>query len=398
MRLAYLTTTYPEVSHTFVRREILGLERLGHSVDRLSVRRPGSTLVDADDRAEALRTWYALDALRSELLPALAVSPVRLLGALWMTLQMARASHRGLLVNLAYLLEALVVRRRLEENRVEHLHVHFGTNAATVARLVRKLGGPTYSMTIHGPAELDQAIGFSLGPKIEDAAFVVAITHYCGAQLRRWVDPAHWDKIRVVHCAVPESLFDRATPIAPDSRTLVCVGRLSAQKGQILLLDGLRRCLDDGVDLKLVLAGDGEMRPEIEARIAELGLEEAVEITGWIDADEVARRLADARALVLPSFAEGLPVVIMEAFALARPVLSTYIAGIPELVRPGENGWLIPAGSVEDLSVAIRELMDTPVDRLAEMGLAGQRAVRERHHIPTEVSRLEKHLQEFVPS
>ncbi len=198
-------------------------------------------------------------------------------------------------------------------------------------------------MTIHGPAEFDAAIGFSLGPKIEEARFVIAITDYCGAQLRRWVEPEHWHKIRVVRCAVEDELFDLARPIEPDCRTLVCVGRLTAQKGQLLLLDAVRRLVEEGVDLKLVFAGDGEMRPQVEQRIAEYQIESHVEITGWIDGDEVMRRLLDSRAMVLPSFAEGLPVVIMEAMALSRPVLSTYIAGIPELVEPGTQ-WLARAG------------------------------------------------------
>ena len=138
------------------------------------------------------------------------------------------------------------------------------------------------------------------------------------------------------------------------------------------------------------------MRPEVEERIRAFQLEDHVEITGWIDSAEVARRLQDSRAMVLPSFAEGLPVVIMEAFALARPVLSTYIAGIPELVVNDENGWLVPAGSVDQLTVALRAVMETPVERLDEMGAAGQQAARIAHSLPTEVSRLEKHCQEFV--
>lgn len=398
MRLAYLTTSYPEVSHTFIRREIEELERLGYEVDRLSIRQPGSTLVDSNDIAEVERTYYCLARLRREILPALAVNPVRLFRALWTTIQMGRLSHRGLLVNLAYLAEALVITRRLRQRKIDHLHVHFGTNAAAAARLVARLGGPPYSMTIHGPAELDSAISFSLGQKIEEARFVIAITDYCSAQLRRWVGTEHWDKIRVVHCAVEEKLFDEARPITSDCKTLVCLGRLTAQKGQLMLLEAIRRLVEEGVDLKLVLAGDGEMRPQIEQMIAEYELGDHVEITGWIDSEEVSRILLESRAMVLPSFAEGLPVVIMEALALQRPVLSTYIAGIPELVVPGENGWLVPAGSVDALCSAIREVMSTSTEQLNSMGRNGSVAVRNHHHLPTEVSRLEKIFKEFVRS
>jgi len=124
--------------------------------------------------------------------------------------------------------------------------------------LVRCLGGPTYSMTIHGPDEFDAPRGFSLGGKIEDAAFVVAITNFCAGQLRRWVGYDHWNKIHIVHCSVGEEFFREPEPIDPASNTLLCIGRLSAQKGQLLLVDAMHKAVQDGVDVKLVMAGDGQ--------------------------------------------------------------------------------------------------------------------------------------------
>jgi glycosyltransferase involved in cell wall biosynthesis len=151
-----------------------------------------------------------------------------------------------------------------------------------------------------------------------------------------------------------------------------------------------------GGGARLVFVGDGPLRGAIERRAAALGLSERLEITGWLNESEVRRRLQECRAFALTSSAEGLPVVIMEALALGRPVLSTYIAGIPELVRPGENGWLVPAGNVDAPAQAIGEIMSAPVSRLDEMGRAGQELVRERHHTATEVSRLEALFVECV--
>src|SRR5690606_18965936 len=111
-------------------------------------------------------------------------------------------------------------------------------------------------------------------------------------------------------------------------RTLVCIGRLTPQKGQLLLVDAIKRLADEGVDAKLVLAGDGEMRLEIERRITQAGVQDRVQITGWVDEAAVRQHLRAARALVMSSFAEGLPVVIMEAMAMGRPVIATTIAGI----------------------------------------------------------------------
>jgi glycosyltransferase involved in cell wall biosynthesis len=255
------------------------------------------------------------------------------------------------------------------------------------------MGGPPYSFTVHGPDELDAPIGLSLGSKIADSAFVVAITDYCSAQLRRWVAYEHWPKIRIVHCTVGEEFFAHARPIDPSSNTLICVGRLSGQKGQLLLVDAFADALERGVDAELVLAGDGEMRAEIERIATKRGIEGRVRITGWISGEQVREEISSARALVLPSFAEGLPMVIMEAFALGRPVLSTYIAGIPELVRPGENGWLIPAGSPTAIADAIEDLMKMPVSRLEAMAELGRKAVRERHYTPTEAAKLAEHIR-----
>jgi glycosyltransferase involved in cell wall biosynthesis len=137
-----------------------------------------------------------------------------------------------------------------------------------------------------------------------------------------------------------------------------------------------------------VLAGDGEMRGEIEARIASAGLGDRVRITGWVDEAEVRRLLLASRGLVLASFAEGLPVVIMEAFALGRPVIATAIAGVPELVRPGESGWLVTAGNAEELAEAMGRMLSADAAALERMGAAGSRRTRERHSAMAEAARL----------
>jgi glycosyltransferase involved in cell wall biosynthesis len=391
MRLAYLTTAYPEVSHTFIRREIRELERRGHEVLRLSVRRPTSRLVDPRDVEEAPRTHYLLAqplALARATLAALA-HPRAFARAFATALRLSRRSDRGLLRHLAYLAEACLVRELLRRDASEHLHVHFGTNAAAVALLARQLGGPPFSVTVHGPDEFDAPVALSLGDKVHDAAFTVAISHFASAQLRRWSAPADWPRIAIVHCTVGDEFEKPADPIPEDSNSFVCVGRLSAQKGQLLLIDAFAQLVAEGADARLVLAGDGDLRDAIEARIAQHGLGERVTITGWVSGEEVRALLASSRALVLPSFAEGLPVVIMEAFALGRPVVTSYVAGIPELVEPGRSGWLVPAGAREPLVAALGEVLAAPVARLAEMGAVGRERVLRDHTAPAQVAVLE---------
>jgi glycosyltransferase involved in cell wall biosynthesis len=400
MRIAYLTTAYPSVSHTFIRRELLELEKQTGEVARFAIRDSPHDIVDPDDKREDGKTFRVLTQpvarWASALLKEGVAHPGRAVRGLRKAMKLGFRSERGLPRHLIYFAEALLLLDEMKAKQIDHVHVHFGTNPAAVAQIMHTMGGPSYSFTVHGPDELDAPRGFGLGPKISDSAFVVAITDFCAGQLRRWVGHEHWHKIHVVHCTVGDEFFGAAAPIDPASKSLVCVGRLSAQKGQLLLVEAFADAIDDGVDAQLVLAGDGDLRDEIEAYAARRGISDRLRITGWITGAQVREEILASRALVLPSFAEGLPMVIMEAFALQRPVLSTYIAGIPELVVDGDNGWLIPSGSAPRIRAAIAEVMKTPVATLNEMGRRGCEAVKKQHYTPTETTKLVDHIRQTV--
>ncbi|GHC79682.1 colanic acid biosynthesis glycosyltransferase WcaL [Pseudorhodoferax aquiterrae] len=392
MKIAYLVNHYPKVSHTFIRREILALERQGFEVTRLAVRGWDDAVPDADDQAEQARTRYLLRRGAAELAPAmlamLVSAPGRFLAALGLALRMGRRADRPLPLHLVYFAEACLAHRWLARLQVRHLHAHFGTNSAEVAMLVTALGGPPYSFTVHGPDEFDKPEFLHLGEKIRRSRFVVAITSFCRSQLYRWVDAAHWDKVKVVHCGLERAFHEASEPPPASGNRLVCVGRLSEQKGHLLLIEAAKRLADAGIAFELVLAGDGELRPQIEARIAQLQLQQHIRITGWISSNQVREEIIGSRALVLASFAEGLPVVVMEAFALRRPVVSTRIAGIPELVEQGNNGWLVPPGDVSALAEAMQTCLQCSLDQVAAMGDAAFRAVRREHDIDTEAAKL----------
>lgn len=380
--VAYLVNQYPKVSHSFIRREILALEAMGVTVLRIASRGWSDTLVDEADHEERRRTQYLLRdgmGLLVALARALLASPVRLLRAARLALRMARMSPRRAAVHLAYLAQACRLRELLRREGVSHVHAHFGTNPAEIAMLCAELGGPPFSFTVHGPEEFDAPAGLHLGEKIERAAFVAAVSSFGRSQLYRCVPHAHWAKVKVVRCGIDQRFAEPAPPVAGTSRMLVCVGRLCEQKGQALLLAAAREMAARGLDFELVLAGDGELRGELQNLIDAYGLGERVRITGWVSGEEVRSLLLQSRGLVLASFAEGLPVVIMEAMALARPVVSTQIAGIPELVRSGQEGWLVPAGDCAALVRACTELLEADPQRLQEMGLSARERVLERH-------------------
>lgn len=392
MKVAYLVNQYPKVSHSFIRREILALEEQGVDVLRISVRGWGDQLVDPEDERERAKTRYVLQdgarGLASSMVSCFLRSPGRFLQAVRQVFSMGWRADRALPFHFIYLAEACRVALWLEDEGVQHLHAHFGTNSTEVALLAGLLSERPYSFTVHGPEEFDKPQAIRLGEKIRRSAFVVAITSFCKSQLYRWVDAAHWHKVAVVHCGLEPSFHEVEHVLVTERPRVVCIGRLCEQKGQMMLIDAAARLAREGVDFELVLAGDGEMRPQIEHRIATHGLQGKVRITGWISSAQVREELLAARALVLPSFGEGLPIVIMEAMALRRPVLTTYIAGIPELVVDGEHGWLFPAGSEGELVRAMRECLEAPVEQLERMGAQARARVLARHDVGRESVRL----------
>ena len=302
-----------------------------------------------------------------------------------MAARMGRRSERGMVTNLAYLMMACSMLKIAISEKCDHIHVHFATNPTAVAMLCRMLGGPPYSFTAHGAQDFSDPWSISLTEKIERAAFVIAISSFGRSQLYLRCAQPHWAKIRVARCGVDRSYLDANPLQITDTRQLVCVGRLCAEKGQVLLVEAAARLRDLGEEFTILLVGDGEMRSEVEAAIARYGLQDAVTITGWASGDEVRNYINESRALLLPSFVEGLPVVIIEALALGRPVVATYIAGIPELVEPGLCGWLVPAGSIDDLVSALVEVLRAPVEELVRMGQEGRARVLAQHDARTAV-------------
>lgn len=399
--IAYLTSLYPRPSDSFIRGEVAQLRALGWTVETFSVRQPTPDLLVSEDiRHEHGRTTYLLRSPLNLLIACfwcllwLFLHPHRTLPALALVRRLSWPGLKGRLWPLAYFLEALLLARHLRRRHVVHLHNHIGENSAAVALLASALAGIPYSLTIHGPYEFDDPQRLALALKIRHAAFVAAISNFTRSQLCRWTDPADWKKIHIVHCGVaPAFLHHPAIPL-PRSSRLVCVGRLCPEKGQLVLLEALAQLMSRGPltgahgTIELVLVGDGPSRSALEAAIDRLNLRGHVTITGWMSADQVREQILLSRGLVLASFNEGLPVVLMEALALRRPVVSTWIAGTPELVQPGINGWLVPPGNPEKLVAALREWLAAPDTLLERFGEIGAARVHEFHNARTEAQRL----------
>ncbi|QDT08787.1 glycosyltransferase family 4 protein [Planctomycetes bacterium K23_9] len=396
-KVAYLVNQYPFPSSTFIRREIEALESMGVEVFRYSIRQTSVKLSDPKDLLEASRTTVVLNLGTAGLAVAATrtffTRPLKFLKGLFLTLRSGWHSDRGMLFNFIYLFEACQLLRWLDEDQIEHLHAHYGTNSATVAMLCHAMGGPPFSFTLHGPHEFDKPEFLKLGAKVARAKFAVAISEYGRSQLYRWTDYRHWGKIHVVHCGLDrEFLSAPYTPPSPD-RQLLFIGRLAEQKGTHVLVEAANLLKGEGFDFEIVMVGDGPMRDELADLISHYGLDDTVVLAGWKKDAQVREALTNCRALVLPSFAEGLPVVIMEALAMGRPVISTNIAGVAELVQPNVCGWLVPAGAVEPLAHQMREVLEMPAETLAEYGQRGAEMVADRHDARHEAEKLADLMQ-----
>lgn len=392
MKIAYFINQYPGISHSFIRREIQALERRGVDIRRFAIRPSKDEIFSREDKEERAKTRHIIAAPKLAILRAMivqaATSPIRAAAAFRAALAMGWRSEAGLLRHLFYFCEALVLARWMSNERIRHVHAHFGTNPAAIAMLAARLIRGTYSFTVHGPEEFEKPDLISLRRKIKAAAFVAGVSRYGAGQLKRLSEPGDWPRIKIVRCGVEKEFYAGQTREAPRAPVFVCVGRLCAEKGQLDLVEAAALVAADHRDLRVALIGDGPMRGEIEAAIARRNLARHVELAGWKTPDEVRDAIVAARAFILPSYAEGLPVSIMEALGLRRPVISTYVAGIPELVADGVCGWLAPAGDVGAIAMAMRKAIAADAETLAAMGDEGRRRVMKMHDVDCEAGRL----------
>ena len=389
MGFAYLMNTYPITSTTFVRREIHAHEAAGVPVTRFAIRDWAEVPVDPRDRDEVGKTTYILKqgalALAGRTLSEMVTNPRGFGRAAKTMLHLATRPGSTGIKNAAYLVEAVFFKQAAKARDIHHVHAHFSTNSAAVALLAYRMGGPSYSFTAHGPDEFDDPAANGLPVKVEHAAFVAAITDYARGVILNATDGNGADKVHVVRCGIDLDEFDLTPP--PENARIVCVGRLCPAKAQALLVEAVAPLVNDFPTLELVFIGDGEDRASIEERVAELGLENHVTMAGWGTGEEVRAAIEGARIFALPSFAEGLPIVLMESLAMGRAVVTTQITGIPELVD-AEVGWIVPAGDVPALQDAVAQALSADTATLAALGEAGRARVSQAHNQTQNAARL----------
>ncbi len=379
----YVTSHYPSVSHTFVLREVLGLRAAGQRVETVSVHRsaPGQLLAEVD-RQEAGRTWSMLPldrrAFARSHLRALR-HPVAYMRTLAEALSSAPPGARALLWQAFYFAEAVHLWDHARSKGTRHLHAHLTNVAADTCWLASSFGRRVegswwWSFTMHGPTELFEVERFNLARKVARADLVVCISDYARSQLMYLSAPEHWDKLAVVHCGADLGRYQASEPDEHRGTRLLAVGRLAPQKGFHVLLEALADLRAEGHEVSLALVGSGPEEASLRRRARQLGVEGHVEMLGAVGQDEMPAHYARADVFCLPSFAEGVPVVLMEAMASGRPVVASAVAGVPELVEDGVSGYLVPAGNAAALAGAIARLAVSPELRW-KLGQAGRERV-----------------------
>lgn len=388
MRIGYLTSLYPAPSHTFIRREVMAVREHGVDVSTFSVRTPTEKerSAPAEQRAYA-ETFYLLPMSPTRAARAhvtrLVRDPLGYARTFGLALKHRVPGIKALGLSLAYFIEAMVLADELERQGITHVHNHFANPAATVGYLATRHLGLPWSLTLHGISETDYPAGNLLGAKLQAADFAACVSHFGRAQALRLIPPEHWGKLFIVRCALDlRALPERPQRAAVSGRVrVICVARLSPEKGHVGLLQAFAKAQRNGArDSELILVGDGPERERVVQTITELGIEGSVQLLGHMAEQDTLREVAQSDLLVLASFMEGLPVVLMEALAYGLPVIAPRVAGIPELVEENVHGLLFAPAAWDELAERLQRMLTDAALR-KRLGGAGRAKIEQEFEI-----------------
>jgi colanic acid/amylovoran biosynthesis glycosyltransferase len=384
-KIAYLVSQYPAVNHTYLLREIRELRNLGWDVHVASIRpdlRPSDQLT-VEEREERSSTWWVIPqgvvgALRAHLASLTRDAPTYVTGIIY-AFRLGGGEFGKTLRNFLYFTEALIAGRWMLTRGLKHVHIHF---ASTVGLFIEKVFPITISITIHGPAEFEEMKAFHLPEKIEAAAFVCAISSFGRSQLMKASDPSQWHKIELLPLGIDPNKFMPGCTASLERTCfeVISVAQLIPVKAQHILIDAIAKLVQDGRRVRLRLVGEGPDRASLEKHILECGLSGNVTLEGAVNQDQLRRLYRDSDVFALASFAEGVPVVLMEAMAMEIPCVATWIAGIPELIQNEVDGLLVAPSDVGQLSAAIRRLMDDP-DLCMRIAKAGRHKIIQQYNL-----------------
>lgn len=392
MRIAYITGEYPRATDTFVQRDISELRNHGADVFTFSVRKTGDEHMVGEEQIAARKSTFYIIANANPLSLLLAhaslflASPVRYLQALGLAWSIREKGFQGALYQLFYFAEAGILARQVQRQQIQHLHNHFAYASCNVTMLAAELSGRSFSFSIQGPSVFFESKRWRLDVKMRKALFVRCISHFCRSQCMIFAPPEKWNRLHIIHCGVRPELFETVSHSQPGHR-LLYVGRLAAVKGLPVLFESLAMLKASNPDVMLTVVGDGSERADLQQMVVNLGIDKNVDFVGYKSQAEVRQYMQQTDVFVLPSFAEGLPIVLMEALAAGVPAVSTQIAGHSDLIENGVNGYLVPPGDSASMAARVRMLLDDQALR-AQLGAAGREKIEQDFNINHEVSLL----------
>lgn len=398
LRVAYLVSQYPAINHTFILREIVALRSLGLDIKVIAIRgadRP-SELLTVTERLEQEHTFtifpFGGHFLAAHLLTALR-TPGGYLAGLWLACKMGGLNARSVFYHLIYFAEAVVAGHAVRQGGYRHLHSHFSSTVALIAARIFNLD---LSITIHGPDEFKNVIAFRMKEKVAGSKFIATISHYARSQIMLASDPADWHKIEVCRLGVDPSVFSpgpRRGEVSPFR--VICVGRLAPVKAHRLLIAACAQLILAGWNLHLHLVGSGSDLSSLREFAASLRILENVVFEGGRNQDEVIALYRQSDVFAIASFAEGVPVVLMEAMATEIPCVATWVNGVPELIRDNQEGLLVAPSDVEGLAKAIETLLKSP-DLRRRLGAAGRIKVQQDYDLSANTASLAKVFQKHL--
>lgn len=394
LSLAYLTSTYPTLSMSFVLREVMELRALGVGIDVASVNvpdRPPDKLTE-EERIEAANAYHlkrhgALGAVAA-VAKTLLMQPAGFLRGVATVFRLAGADLKRFFYHGMYFVEALMVGSWMRRKGHRHLHVHLGSQAASVGMYVQIVFRVGFSITVHGPDEFYDSVTQCLTEKIAAADFICCISYFCRSQLMKLSPYSDWHKLLVCRLGVETGQFiSKPIDTAPRTSTILCVGRLVPAKGQHQLLAAVERLAQQGRRVRLHLVGGGPDYASLQSHAAQFADPGIVVFEGPLNHDRVRSLYAAADLFCIPSFAEGIPIVLMEAMAAGIPCVTTQITGIPELIRPGIDGLLVAPSDLEGLVHALASLIDDG-DLRERLSTSARARVLERYDLRRNVEEL----------
>jgi len=394
IRIAYLANRYPMISMTFILREVRTLRHIGFDIQTASINLPDHhhNQLTAVEQEEVAMTYYVkkdgiTGALKAHLYTLL-TQPLSYLRGLFFALRLGQWDLKKILYGFFYFVEAVMIGQWMHSKQCSHLHVHLGTAGATVGLIAKRIFPITFSFTTHGPQDFYDTSGYYLTQKVIEATFVCCISNFTRSQLMMLSPPSHWHKLEVSPLGIDSAIFaPRPFREKPDPIEILCVGRLVPEKGQSILVKAVAHIISQGRQLHLRLVGDGPEYEHLKEEVNQQRLTEHVILEGAVNQDRIKTFYNQADIFVLASFAEGLPIVLMEAMSMEIPCVTTNITGIPELITSGKDGILVAASDIDALANAIALLIDNSNLR-HQIGKAGRQRVLEYYELQKNTERL----------